>query len=162
MGRDPFAATDEDHEYPLLSTEPDTVAVNPARRFRNGIVLLAVAVVLLAGVSAYTATALAGERTDQHTEQLLAELNRRTAERNDQAAYTAAVLEQNRRTLCELLPAVEQTDKIRQLTRAYRCGTAKDALVPPGWTAPPGWPQLPPGPAEFGAGTPDVQPSTGS
>jgi hypothetical protein len=144
----------DDPQYPLLTNQPDALVMDPVRRVRIGVLFLAVAIVLGSGVSAYFATATAGAKTDQHSQDLLNELNRRTAERRANEAVQAAILEQNRRTLCEVIPGVVPTstvhqEKLVQLKKAYRCGTAKDALVPPGWSPPPGWPPLPPGPDGF-------------
>jgi len=164
---------DRDHDdiqYPLLTDVAGTVVVNPVNRVRLGVAILALAIFVGAGASAYVSTSLAGEKTDRHSVELMQELNRRTAERKanekktkDEQAYTAAVLEQNRRTMCELIPGVKPTSdvhayKLDQLKHAYRCGTAKDALVPPGWSPPSGWPELPPGRTGF---FPTARPSAG-
>jgi hypothetical protein len=156
---------EEQPQYPVLTNQPGAMLMNPQRRIRAGVVLLALAIVLGSGAAAYTSTMLAGRKTDQHTHELMDELNRRTAERRREAAVTAAVLEQNRRTLCELMPGVtptsaEHQQKIVTLREAYRCGTAKDPLVPKGWSAPPGWPPLPPGADGFTA-PPTVKPTLG-
>lgn len=147
----------DDTQYPLLTDVAGTVVVNPVNRVRLGVLMLALAIVFGSAGGAYVSTSLAGEKTDKHARELMTELDRRTAERKanekknkDEQAYTAAVLEQNRRTLCELIPGVKPTSdvhayKLDQLKRVYRCGTAKDAIVPPGWAPPPHWPELPPG-----------------
>lgn len=151
--RDDEAPEAEAH-YPLMTNQPGAVLMDPVRRLRAGVLTLLLAIVVVSGTSAYVATLLAGRKTDQHTDELLAELNRRTAERRHNEAVSAAVLEQNRRTLCELLPVAQTGDpvrqqKLRRLVVAYRCGTANDPIVPPGWSPPAGWPPLPPGPDGF-------------
>jgi hypothetical protein len=162
------AEEDDEAQYPTLTDQEShdqddsETADRAAMRFRMAVVLAAVAVVVMSGVSSYASAAVAGANTDRHTDQLLAELDRRTAERRAGDAYAAAILEQNRRTLCEVMPAVEPTDaahmeKLSRLIVTYRCGTARDPIVPPGWSAPPGWPPLPPGPEGF---TPKPIPKT--
>ncbi len=162
--RDPAPECD-DEQYPILTNQPDAVVVNPVRRFRAGVILFALAIVAGAGVSAYVSTSVAGEKTDQHVDEVMAELNKRTAERRLNEVRGTAILEQNRRTLCEVLPGVKPTSpvhehKLEMLVDAYKCGTAKDPIVPPGWQPPPSWPPLPPGPDGF-LPTPTAQTTLG-
>ncbi len=150
------AGTDKPQpQYPVTSDRPGVELINPVGRARVTAALFAAAIVLASAMAAYVATTLADAKTNQHVDEVLAELDRRTAERRKNEGTTVSVLEQNRRTICELLVVADHTPKIVRLIDAYKCGTAKDPIVPPGWRPPPGWPPLP-------GSAPLVHPSTGT
>lgn len=151
-GQDQPSRPEGDQQYPLMTNQAGALVVDPVLRVRVGVVLMALAIVLGSGAAAYVSTSLAGENTDRRAEQLLAELDRRTAERRMNEARAVAILEQNRRTLCSIMRESQHRSddlELRQLYVVYHCGTAPDPVVPPGWRPPPGWPALPPGPDGF-------------
>jgi hypothetical protein len=171
--RDPH--DDEPESYPLMTNRPGVVAVDPIRRVRSAAVLFCVALGLATVVGAYVATTVAGNASERRAEQLrdetkqvaadlLANMDRRTADRKANELQAGAILEQNRRTLCSLMRELRERDasnaEVDRLYVAYHCGTAKDPLVLPGWTPPPGWPALPPGPWPARSQTPTPAPST--
>lgn len=141
--------------YPLMTNQPGVEVTDPIRKMRMLALLWAAALLVGCAVAAWTATTIANHRSEEKiaaanrkAEDLVDaqrdEMDRRAAARNAQAATALRILEQNRRTICELLEDdTSGREKIAQLLRAYACGTAKEPIVPPGWTPPPGWPPLP-------------------
>lgn len=129
--------------YPMMTNQPGVEVRDPVRRFRVLAIIWAAAIVLASGAAAHVATTRSNANTDRHVDQVLAEIDKRTKERKRNERVAAAILEQNRRTLCELLAEHRDRPDIVRLHQVYRCGTAHDPIVPPGWTPPPGWPLLP-------------------
>jgi hypothetical protein len=168
---------DEPESYPLMTNRPGVVAVDPVRRIRSAAVLFCLALGLATVAGAYVATTIAGNASEARTKQLrdetkqvaadlLANMDRRTAERRANESQAGAILEQNRRTLCALMRDLRERDvstgEVDQLYVAYHCGTAKEPVVQPGWTPPPGWPALPPGPLPRPSSTPTPGPAASS
>ncbi len=152
---DPPDGPPDDPRYPLMTDRPGVEVTDPIRKVRMLALVWAAALLIGCAAAAYVATTIANHRSEEKiaaanrkAEELVnaqrAEMDRRARARDAQAATALRILEQNRRTICELLKddtsgRVEVTD----LRRAYACGTARTPIVPLGWTPPPGWPPLP-------------------
>lgn len=163
---EPLSTSEDDgnRRFAVVSNQPVEV-INPRRQFLRLNLVWAAALLIVAFAAAFGATEVSNHRSEQKIATLLVELNKRTAERranearmNRTGQATARVLEQNRRTHCSEMRAVSEaagglTGELKELYVVYHCGTAKDPVVPPGWTPPPGWPPLP-GAEEFAAPTP--------
>lgn len=130
--------------YPVMTNRPGVEVHDPIRKIRTLALVWAAALVLACAAAAWTATWAANRSTEEHVDRVLAEMDRRAARRDAERNAALRILEQNRRTLCELLRSDDSgRSEIAKLRRAYGCGTADDPIVPPGWTPPPGWPPLP-------------------
>jgi hypothetical protein len=139
---EPTSEVDGERRYAVVTDRPVEV-LNPRGTFLRLNIGWAVALLIVAFLAAYGATYVASYQSEKRVATLLAELDRRTAERKANEKKSARVLEQNRRTLCSIMKDHEKNDELRKLLVTYHCGTAKDPVVPPGWTPPPGWPALP-------------------
>lgn len=157
----PDSSTDDEREqpggerYPVMTNQPGVEVHNPVHKVRLLAVVWAAALIAACFAAAWSATTVAGHRSEEKiaaanrkAEALVdaqrTEMDRRGKLRDAQAATALRILEQNRRTLCELLEDdTSGRPEIGRLRRAYGCGTADDPIVPPGWTPPPDWPPLP-------------------
>lgn len=163
---EPLSTSGDDggRRYAVVTDRPVEV-INPRKQFLRLNLVWAVALLIVAFVSAYAATEVSNHRSEQRIKTLVVELDRRTAERRANEARMARageatyrILEQNRRTDCSEMRAVRElaalvdapSEKLRaalgeidKLYAVYHCGTAREPVVPPGWTPPPGWPLLP-------------------
>lgn len=159
---EPLSDSNGSRRYAVVADSPVEV-INPRGSFLRLNLVWALALLIVASVAAYGATEVSNHRSEARIAGLLAELDRRTAERKANeakntraAAVTYRILEQNRRTHCSEMRAVRQLveqlpevvgsdaiDEINKLYPAYHCGTADEPVVEPGWTPPPGWPPLP-------------------
>lgn len=155
MPRDQTHPGDQPDEHPpvysVLTDKPGVYAVDLVRRVRVVAVLFCATLAAATIAGSYVATTIAGRQSEDRVEktarELLADMDRRTADRKRNEVQATAVLEQNRRTLCSLMRDLRErgqsNTEVDTLYRVYTCGTAKNPVVPPGWTPPPGWPSLP-------------------